>query len=127
MDDDWASKRNNGSGVIVEGAIEVLPRGDGRVEGGLAKKVESDFCLVQEKVPEVIGEIWRDASEDGEEVGLESLDGSLCCIATMHVRWNELELDAPISSHDSLEFGTDFVVKNLEVNLEAFVGEASHD
>ena len=83
--------------------------------------------MVKEEVPEVIGEIGRDASEDGEEVGLESLDGSLCGIATMHVRWNELELDAPISSHDSLEFGTDFVVKNLEVNLEAFVGEASHD
>jgi hypothetical protein len=31
VDDDWASKRNNGSGVIVEGAIEVLPRRDGRV------------------------------------------------------------------------------------------------
>ena len=38
-----------------------------------------------------------------------------------------MELDVPISSHDALEFGADFIVEDLEVHLEASGGEAVHD
>ena len=37
--DYWASERRYGSGVEVEGVVEVLPGGDGRGNVGLAEEV----------------------------------------------------------------------------------------
>jgi hypothetical protein len=51
----------------------------------------------------------------------------LGCIATMYVRRDKLVLNPPLVHNDGLEFGADFAVKDLEINIVPMVGEAVHD
>jgi hypothetical protein len=55
------------------------------------------------------------------------LNGSLGSIVTMYVRRDELVLNLPLVHNGGLEFGTDFVVEDLEINVLPVVGEAVHD
>ncbi len=55
------------------------------------------------------------------------MNGSLGSIATMYVRKDELVLNLPLVHNGSLEFGTDFVFKDLEINIVPTVGEVAHD
>ncbi len=48
-------------------------------------------------------------------------------IATMYVRRDELIPDLPLVHYGGLEFGADFIVKDLEINVVPTVGEAAHD
>ncbi len=95
--DDRAAKWEERGGIVVEGAIEVFP-------GGHA---------------------WCD--NDGKEVGLEGLNGLLGSIAMMYVRRDELVPDLPLVHYGGLEFGADFIVKDLEINVVPTVGEVAHD
>ncbi len=55
------------------------------------------------------------------------MNGSLDSIATMYVRRDKLILDLPLVHHGGLEFGADFIVKDLEINVVPTVGKAAHD
>ncbi len=55
------------------------------------------------------------------------MNGLLGTIATMYVRRDNLVLDLPLVHNGGLEFGTDFIVKDLEINIVPTVGEAVHD
>jgi hypothetical protein len=55
-------------------------------------------------------------------VGLEGLDGVLSGVAAMNVRRDELVLHFPCVFNGGLEFGTDFVDKDLEIDVVAMVG-----
>jgi hypothetical protein len=48
-------------------------------------------------------------------------------IATMYVWRDELVTNFPLVFNGGLEFGTDFVVEDLEINVVNTVGEAVHD
>ncbi len=48
-------------------------------------------------------------------------------IATMYVRRDKLIPDLPLVHYGGLEFGADFIVKDLEINIVPTVGEAAHD
>jgi hypothetical protein len=60
-------------------------------------------------------------------VGLEGLNGALGDIATMYVWRGKLETNFPPVHNGGLEFGTVFVVKDLEIDIVNTVGEAAHD
>jgi hypothetical protein len=48
-------------------------------------------------------------------------------IATMYVSRDKLVLNFPLVHNGGLEFGADFVVKDLKINVVTMVGEAGHD
>jgi hypothetical protein len=51
---------------------------------------------------------------------LEGVNGTLCPIAVMHVRGNELEGGFPLESDGLLISRIGFVIKDLEINRETF-------
>ncbi len=63
----------------------------------------------------------------GKEVRLEGFNGLLCSIARMYVRRNKLVLNLPPVHNGGLEFGADFIVKDLEIDVVPTVGKAAHD
>ncbi len=48
-------------------------------------------------------------------------------IATMYIRRDKLVQDLPLVHIGGLEFGADFIVKDLEINVVPMVGKAVHD
>jgi hypothetical protein len=48
-------------------------------------------------------------------------------IATMYVRRDELLPNLPLIHNGGLEFGADFIVKVLQINVVPTIGEAVHD
>ena len=74
-----------GGGIKVERAVEGFPGREEGSDGGLAEKVEGEFGLREEFVPQLVWEGWRDAGEDTEEVSLEGADGTFGYVAAMDV------------------------------------------
>ncbi len=60
-------------------------------------------------------------------MGFEGLNGLLGSIAMMYVQRGKLVPDPPLVHYGGLEFGADFIVKDLEINVVPTVGEAVHD
>ncbi len=60
-------------------------------------------------------------------MGLEGLDGLLCSIVTIYIWRDELVSNFPLVHNGGLELGTDFIVKDLEINVVPMVGKAAHD
>jgi hypothetical protein len=60
-------------------------------------------------------------------VGLEDLNGLLGSIATMYNQRDELVPNLPLVHNSGLEFGADFIVKDLEIKVVPMVGKAAHD
>ena len=56
MDENAAAYGAEGGGGEVEGAVEGFPSGEEGSDGGLAEKVEVDFSLREEFVPQVLCE-----------------------------------------------------------------------
>ncbi len=54
------------------------------------------------------------------------MNGLFGSITTMYVR-DELILDLPLVHYGGLEFGADFIVKDLEINVVPTVGKVAHD
>ncbi len=48
-------------------------------------------------------------------------------IVTMYVRRDELIPNLPLVHYGGLEFGADFIVEVLEINVVPMVGKAAHD
>ncbi len=48
-------------------------------------------------------------------------------IVMMYVRRDKLVPDLPLVHYGGLEFGADFFVKDLEINVVPMVGKAVHD
>ncbi len=48
-------------------------------------------------------------------------------IAMMYIRTDKLVPNLPLVHNSGLEFGTDFIVKDLEINVVPTVGKALHD
>ncbi len=55
------------------------------------------------------------------------MNGSLGSIATMYVRRDKLVPDLPPVHYGGFEFGTDFIVEDLEINIVPMAGKAVHD
>ncbi len=60
-------------------------------------------------------------------MGLEGLNGLLGSIVMMYVWRDELVPNLPLVHDGGLEFGADFVFKDLEIDIVPTVGEAVHD
>mmetsp|Transcript_13999 Transcript_13999/g.31870 ORF Transcript_13999/g.31870 Transcript_13999/m.31870 type:complete len:264 (-) Transcript_13999:1119-1910(-) len=87
-----AAERAERVSVEVEGAKEVGVRRDGGCHVGLPEDVELNLGPGEQLVPQMDGKVWVDSCEDGDEMRLEILDLHFGDIATMTIRWNELEL-----------------------------------
>ncbi len=55
------------------------------------------------------------------------MNGLLGSIATICIQRDKLVPDLPLVHYGGLEFGTDFIVKDLEIDVVPTVGEAAHD
>ncbi len=55
------------------------------------------------------------------------MNGLLSSIATMYVGRDELVSILPLDHNGGLEFGADFIVKDLQINVVPMVGKAAHD
>ncbi len=55
------------------------------------------------------------------------MTGLFGSIATMYVRRDELIPDLPLVHYGGLEFGADFIVEDLKINVVPTVGKAAHD
>ncbi len=55
------------------------------------------------------------------------MNGLLSSIATMYVQRDKLVPNLPLVHNGGFKFGTDFIVKDLEINVMPTVGEAVHD
>ncbi len=55
------------------------------------------------------------------------MNSLLRSVATMYVRRDELVPNLPLVHNGGLEFGTDFIVEDLEINIVPTVGKAAHD
>ncbi len=55
------------------------------------------------------------------------MNGALGSIETMYVQKEELVTNFPLVHNCGLEFGADFVVEDLEINVVTTVCEAAHD
>jgi hypothetical protein len=71
-----------------------------------------------------MGEGGRWTGNDGKEVGLEGLNGSLSSIATMYVRRDKQVKDLQLVHYGGLKLGADFIAEDLEVNVVPTVGKA---
>ena len=88
MDNERADDWTGGGSVNVEGDAEVFPCRHVRGKGGLAEEVQGDFRLREELVPEEVGEVIGDASEDGKEVRFKGVDVTFSDIAAMDI-WRD--------------------------------------
>ena len=57
-------------------------------------------------------------------MGLEGLNGLLSSIATMYIQRDKLVPNLPLVHNGGLEFGTDFVVEDLEGLARRFMMES---
>ncbi len=81
----------------------------------------------KEEIPSISREALIDASEDGDEVGLERSDCSFSFVASVHVWRYFLELTFPDFCDVAEELLTDLVVHDLHVHSESSRFEAAHD
>ncbi len=55
------------------------------------------------------------------------MNGALGSITRMYVRRDKLVANLPLVHNGGLEFGADFIVEDLEINVVPMIGEAVHD
>jgi len=119
----------NGDGVCVLVEYAVAPivlqcRPD--VESILAAVVPRAGLLRIHEVPSISREVGCRSGEDGEKVVLEGANGPLCRIASVYIRWYQLERTV-VGCDRSLECATDFVVKNVQHRRLSGSGETGVD
>ena len=127
MDENAAAYEAEGGGVEVEGAVEGFPSGEEGSDGGLAEKVEGDFDMREEFIPQVVWEGGRDAGEDAEEVSFEGADGTFGYVAPMDIEGYQLVCSPPYVGDVAALFLAGFVVEDLMINDVAARLEAGHD
>ena len=92
MDNEREADCTDGGDVEVEGVVEVFPGRHIRGKGGLAEEVQGEFRLREELVPEEVGEVIGDDSEDGKELRFKSADGMFSNILAMDIWRDKLEI-----------------------------------
>ena len=111
--EDATTRRSEWCGVEVEGAVQLQPSGQMRIDVGLAKKVEGEYSLGDKAAPQMEGESRVKAGETGDEVTLESVDGFFGRVGAMVVGGGELELDVGLAE-ETFERRGSLVVALLE-------------
>ena len=109
MDHDFGAGWRKGSPVVIEGAMDLGPCRQARIDSRTAHEVEGQDGLGQKSIPEVQGKIRVCAAKGGDKMILEGPDGTFICIATMQVGRGKLEFDVLIR-HILLESLGGFVV-----------------
>jgi hypothetical protein len=113
--------------VEIKGPLKELPCTDSRVERGLSKEIEGEFCLWEQEIPKIRWICSIDAGQDCQEVVLEGANGPLCPIAVMHGRGNKLEGGLPLEGDSFFVGRAGFVIQDLEINGETPGCQTDHD
>ena len=90
------------------------------------EKIEGKLGLREEHIPEVVGEGFTDASQNGEEVGFEGLDGMFCKVVVMNVWQYELVDCFPIFGDNTNVFCAILIVEHLVIHSVAVCLETRH-
>ena len=78
-------------------------------------------------VPEEVGIEVSNNSKYCKEVCFVGADGLFSNVAVVEIRRDKLEVAVPVFNDGAAEFGTGFVIEDLEVNAVAFGLKASRD
>ena len=105
----------------------MIPGRHVRCKGGLKEEVQGEFLLQEYLVSEEVGEVIRDADEDGKEVRFKIVDGAFGYIAAMDIRREKLESPVPLVNNGSTILGAVLILEDLEINAVAFGFEARND
>lgn len=127
MNEDTTTHRGKGCCVEVKRAMEEFPCGDSWIKRRLAEEIECEFCLREEKVPEIGWKRFVYTSKDCKEVVLEGSDGPLCSITAVHFWGHQLKLGMPFERDGLFVGSTRLVVEDLKVHGEAAGEEPCHD
>ena len=118
MDEDACAGGCKGGTVEVEGAVDLGPSRELRVDARPAKKVEGLEGLGEKAVPKVEGKGGIGTAQACDEVVLERSDRTFGGVTAMNVGRSELEVDVVVD-HEALEGGGCFVVQALEEGAKA--------
>jgi hypothetical protein len=110
MDEDPTSHRSKRCLVEIKRPLKELQCADPRVDCGLTKQIEGEFGLWEKEIPKLGEKCSINASLDCQEMVLESVNGTFCLIAAMHVRGSELEGGFPLESDNFRVSHTGFVI-----------------
>jgi hypothetical protein len=110
--------------VVIHKTMEVRRGRELWMQSLGSKKIQRDFRLCQESVPQVQWEGGVNRGEPGHKVFLESPDGAFRGVSAMTVRWHQLVSDI-IDGEEILQGGGCLVVKSFELWLETLDCELS--
>jgi hypothetical protein len=113
--------------VEIKRPLKELPCTDSRVEHGLSKEIESEFCLWEQEIPKIRWKRCIGAGQDCQEVVLEGANGPLCPIAVMHGRGNKLKGGIPLEGDGFFVGRAGFVIQDLEIDGETPGCQTGHD
>jgi hypothetical protein len=102
--DYFASWRSKSCFVVIHKTMKVLRGRELWMQSRGSKKIQRDFRLWQECVPQVQWEGGVNRGEPGHKVFLESTDGAFRGVASMAVRWHQLVSDI-IDGEEALQSG----------------------
>ena len=109
MDEDACAGGCKGGTVEVEGAVDLGPSRELRVDARPAKKVEGLEGLGEKAVPKVEGKGGIGTTQACDEVVLESSDSAFSGIASMYMWRDKLKIDG-IGLKELSEWHGSFVV-----------------
>jgi hypothetical protein len=122
----FASWRSKSCFVVIHKAMEVRRGRELWMQSRGSKKIQRDFRLWQQSVPQVQWEGGVYRGETGHKVFLESSDGAFGSVASMATRWHQLVSDI-IDGKEILQSGGCFVVESLELWFETLDSELFMD
>lgn len=126
VDEDFDSRRCNGSPVEIESSMDLGPSGEFWVDAGAAEEIEGQDALRKESVPQVEREICVGGAQRGDQMIFERADGALGGVASMNSGWDELEVDGFVF-HELFHLVGALVVEALDFGLKACLDEAGMD
>ena len=122
VDDNMGAKWGKRVFVVVVGAIELGPSRQFGIEPRGAEQIESENCLRKQQAPMVERKVGVTATEAGNEVVLEGLNGAFCGIPAVDVGRSELVGNIFILK-ESFERAGAFIVKGLQPRAAAGADE----
>ena len=91
--DNVGTRRGERACIKIKVTEDIGERGEFRIGTGVAKKIQSEYCLRNKSVPFTKRKIRIAGGKTSKKVILEGLDSSFGRIALMDVRGDKLECD----------------------------------
>lgn len=93
VDNDFGAWRCNWCAVEVVDAFKCGMGGEFGIEAAWAEKIEAECRLWEQIRPQVHWKLWVDGAQARDEMIFEGTYSPLCCVASVDMRRNELDVD----------------------------------